>query len=216
MMTTTRLNADTEAARHAAVTGESVEIWRLRRGLRHEIVCVVHPPGTVETVVLVGCSATKLDRPAAAADLYASPLFSKSLSYALHLQPPERVFIASAKHGLVRPTTDVIAPYDETLVGHGREARERWADGILLALERAMPYRFDPARRPPPDSVPSLRALNVVLLMGKIYADVIRENAPVGWTFVEPLRGLEIGQRLRWLNQALARCERAQTMARKV
>src|SRR3546814_14699200 len=63
-------------------------------------------------VFLVACVAAKLDRPAPARDLYASPWFQKARAYV------ERQggawFILSAKHGLIAPET-VIAPYAETL-----------------------------------------------------------------------------------------------------
>lgn len=73
---------------------------------------VIDPPPSPSPVFLVACVAAKLDRPAPARDLYASPWFQKARAYV------ERQggawFILSAKHGLIAPET-VIAPYDETL-----------------------------------------------------------------------------------------------------
>lgn len=73
---------------------------------------VIDPAPSPSPVFLVACVAAKLDRPAPARDLYASPWFQKARAYV------ERQggawFILSAKHGLTAPET-VIAPYDETL-----------------------------------------------------------------------------------------------------
>src|SRR3546814_2942975 len=73
---------------------------------------VIDPPPSPSPVFLVACVAAKLDRPAPARDLYASPWFQKARAYV------ERQggawFILSAKHGLIAPET-VIARYDETL-----------------------------------------------------------------------------------------------------
>src|SRR3546814_7260194 len=75
-------------------------------------ISVIDPPPSPSPVFLVACVAAKLDRPAPARDLYASPWFQKARAYV------ERQggawFILSAKHGLIAPET-VIAPYDETL-----------------------------------------------------------------------------------------------------
>src|SRR3546814_861850 len=64
---------------------------------------VIDPPPSPSPVFLVACVAAKLDRPAPARDLYASPWFQKARAYV------ERQggawFILSAKHGLTAPET---------------------------------------------------------------------------------------------------------------
>lgn len=52
-------------------------------------------------VVVVGCVATKLDRPAPAKDLYVSPLFARRRRYAEAIGDLWVIF--SAKHGIVGP-----------------------------------------------------------------------------------------------------------------
>lgn len=200
--TRTRVQADTRALEHACHTNESAEVWKCLRGIRQTQLNVVHPPGTTLGVVLIGCSSMKLDRRAPARELYTSPIFRKTLELALCFTPPERVFVTSAKHGLLALDQEV-DPYDET-VSTKLGMRMQWAQDVLIALERRMSYRFDPARRPPPIDVPALRGLHVMLMMGERYGRPIQEQAPTGWKFSTPLAGLEIGERLRWLNRALA------------
>lgn len=61
---------------------------------------------------LIGCSATKLDRPAPARELYTGDLFRSALRLAE--ARCERVLVLSAKHGAVSLDT-VLRPYDEQL-----------------------------------------------------------------------------------------------------
>ena len=60
-------------------------------------------------VLLVSCSKSKLDHPAAAKELYTSPLFRHARHYAEGLGAPW--FILSAEHGLVAPD-EWLAPYE--------------------------------------------------------------------------------------------------------
>ncbi len=48
--------------------------------------------------------------------------------------------------------------------------------------------------------------LLVVLLGGAAYADPVRAQAPDDWTFEEPLKGLQVGERLRWFKEWRAAC----------
>lgn len=63
-------------------------------------------------IVLVSCSKTTVDHPAAASDLYDSPLFHQARSYAERSE--KRRFILSAEHGLVAPD-EWLAPYERYL-----------------------------------------------------------------------------------------------------
>jgi hypothetical protein len=99
--------------------------------------------------------------------------------------------VLSAKHGLVSPDT-VIEPYDMKLGRSTRDPRTDappihvWADRVReqLAVELV--------------EVP--RVL-LVGLAGEQYCTVVR---PCQWPFTLPLQGLGLGQRLAWLNNALA------------
>jgi hypothetical protein len=64
-------------------------------------------------VVLLSCVKSKLTHCCRAGDMYTSPLFRKMMAYAESLRP-KRIFILSAKYGLLRPD-DLIEPYEQTL-----------------------------------------------------------------------------------------------------
>jgi hypothetical protein len=143
-------------------------------------------------VGLVGCASMKLKRPAPARDLYVSPLFRKASAYAE--ATCERWFILSAKHGLVDPD-EVIEPYDVRL---GRATRDpttdappihAWAARVRTQLAGALAIEA-------PDISPLL-----VVLAGAQYEMVVWHSP---WPYEAPLRGLGMGQRLAWLNAALA------------
>jgi hypothetical protein len=136
--------------------------------------------GKSRRVILVSCAATKLDRPASAADLYTSPLFSKARSYAEVSGHPW--FILSARHGLVEPRT-VLEPYDLKLADLTPEARDAWAGRVA----RALYYR-------------GFGGWGVFEIhAGDGYARLLRVTlAPIALDILEPLAGLGIGHRLRW------------------
>lgn len=83
-------------------------------------------------VVFISCVSKKLSHKAKAQDLYVSPLFKLNLAYAKKLKP-DKIYILSAKHGLLRPN-DTIAPYDTTLnTMHDRERRV-WGARVMTQL----------------------------------------------------------------------------------
>lgn len=65
-------------------------------------------------MVIVACGAKKLDREARARDLYVGPYFKTCLAYALAIALAKRIFILSAKYGLVG-LSDIIEPYNYRL-----------------------------------------------------------------------------------------------------
>lgn len=82
-------------------------------------------------VGLVGCVKAKRRTPAAARDLYTSPLFRGGRLTVE--QNCDRWFILSARHGLLTPDT-VIEPYDETLSTASRAHRRHWSANVLGQL----------------------------------------------------------------------------------
>ncbi len=83
-------------------------------------------------IALVACSKQKQSVPCRAAELYRpSTLFS--LSYAYAKGNAERVYILSAKYGLVDEDA-VIAPYDETLNDMSVDDRKAWSARVLARL----------------------------------------------------------------------------------
>ena len=134
-------------------------------------------------VALISCSSQKSPGRHAAQDLYCSPLFKKSLAWAR--RNARHVFILSALHGLVELEQQLDC-YDQPLGGSGEE-RRRWALDVSNALERRFPAPVD---------------VEVTILAGGHYADAL--VLPRGWRVTEPLRGLQVGERLAWFNREAA------------
>lgn len=143
-----------------------------------------------QSITLVSCCGPKLSRIAPARQLYRSPLFKKSVVYAEQLGHPW--FVLSAKHGLIKPETQ-LAPYDASLAKATPWETQYWANAVAAEL-RAL-ADFLGARR-----------LAVTLLAGPRYA----AWAPIvsEWCTVHaPMDGLPIGKRLQWLNEQMSFAE---------
>lgn len=84
---------------------------------------------------LVSCVKGKRDHPAIPKDLYTSAYFEKMRAYseANH----DEWWILSAKHGLLSPDTDPIAPYDATLAGAPVAEKRDWAHTVAEQLDDA-------------------------------------------------------------------------------
>lgn len=151
-------------------------------------------------VALVSCSAKKLSRAAAARELYTSALFAKSLVFA------ERTcsvtYVLSAMHGLVE-LDRVLDPYEYSLLQATGVERAVWAARIVQTLFERHGAQAE-----------------YVVLAGDAYARPLRAafsalpDFPRSTHLIdpdqihEPLVGLQIGERLRWLNERNARGER--------
>jgi hypothetical protein len=132
-------------------------------------------------IAVVACGARKLDRPAPAAQLYTGQYF-RACYAAAQVVAPGRVFILSAKHGLLIPTA-VVAPYDLRLGQAGSITASQ------LALQ-AVAHR--------------VAACQVTALCGARYAEL----AAHVWDTVEvPLAGLGIGRQLHELSRIARRGE---------
>lgn len=150
---------------------------------------------------IVGCGKSKGEAPSSVRDMYRSPLFRKSLELAELVG--DRTFVASARHGLLE-LDDVITPYETKLSRASKHERETWAHSVVGALETR--------------TLGGSSRLLVVLLMGATYADPIvaeidRRRARGAPRFAKPtelLRGLEIGERLAFLNRAIVLARGAQ------
>lgn len=143
---------------------------------------------------VVGCGKSKRLEPATARDMYTSPLFRKSLELAELLG--DRTFVASAAKCLLE-LDELVTPYEVALQSKGKAWREDWARVVVGELE---------AR-----ALGSASRLLVVLLMGATYADPIvaeieRRRANGSPRFARPtvlMSGLEVGERLQFLNRAI-------------
>lgn len=139
---------------------------------------------TTLSIGLVGCSGPKLEEPAPARQLYTSQLFRSAL--ALAERRHDVVYVISAKHELV--TLDqVVAPYDLAMGDVAKEWRAIWGQRVWWSIQRRHP-RVD---------------RQIFIYAGKDYARPIRRAAHQHATFHEPLAGLQVGQRLKWLREQL-------------
>jgi hypothetical protein len=128
---------------------------------------------------LVACCATKLDRPARAADLYRSDWFTKARDYVT--ATGTRWFILSAAHGLVRPAQR-LAPYDATLAALTPAQRQMWAEQVTRQLRAAIDPRHSG---------------DIVFLAGAEYRDHLLPIA--GGRARVPMAGMVIGEQKAWL-----------------
>ncbi len=92
-------------------------------------------------IVLIACGARKRSQPSKARDLYVSPLFQKNLRYAERLAP-DRIYILSAKYGLLDPD-DEVEPYDLTLNAMESAEVRFWAAQVLEQLAQRTDLKQD-------------------------------------------------------------------------
>ena len=140
---------------------------------------------TGTSVLLITCVKTKLERPAAAKDLYVSPLFRRARQYAEASRLPW--FILSAEHGLVAPD-EWLAPYERYLPDTPSSYREAWGSWVVerLALLAG-----------------PLAGRTIEVHASSAYVDAIKDRlAALGATVDDPLRGLTQGKRLAWYADA--------------
>jgi hypothetical protein len=133
---------------------------------------------------IVGCSARKLGFRSKARDLYRGRMFELSLAYAE--ASCRWAFVVSGLHGLV-DLDDELDPYDVRLPT-SQEARTDWVELVVDQLWTG----FSPN---------VLASSTFVVLAGHDYVEPFVELASVGLVggVEEPLRGMGIGQRVRWL-----------------
>lgn len=144
--------------------------------------------GTTPTVLLVACVKEKHSVPAAARDLYVSPLFRKEREYAEHSGLPW--FILSAEHGLVAPD-EWLAPYERYLPDTPSSFRRAWGMWVIERLELL---------------VGNLSGQTIEIHAGSAYVAALRAPlAAKNASLYEPLAGLAMGRRLAWYGNAATR-----------
>lgn len=153
-------------------------------------------------LVLIGCGRSKLDRPAPARDLYTGPLFRAAVADVeargavpfdlLAWSPaPLKWAILSASHGVIEPARE-IEPYDQTMAETFRAQRctcpghDGWCWGY--GMRTGIGCRIG-----------QTSAVVVEVHAGADYVRAVRmarDRRP--FEVEEPLRGMEIGERLGW------------------
>lgn len=128
-------------------------------------------------IALIGCCKKKLSQASRVQELYQSPLFKLSVAYAE--KRGLKWAVLSAKHGLVLPYR-ILEPYDETLIKMPVAKRRAWGLGVAQDLEFTWGVE-----------------MKYVFLAGEAYRMAVSALPPA--RLEEPLTGLGIGDRLRFL-----------------
>lgn len=138
-----------------------------------------------DVVALIGCSATKLQRPAPARELYRGNLFKLSVAYAERRRIPWQVL--SAKWGVVDPDQE-LEPYDLDFSRLTYAEREDWRKRVGEHLAAAYPV-----------------GTTFVWLCGALYLGALSfVPRPGEYKHEEPLQGMQIGERMRSLKKQLS------------
>ena len=133
-------------------------------------------------IALISCSKEKKGYPCPARELYsASNLFSLSYQYAK--KNADKIYILSAKYGLVAED-QVIPPYNQTLKEMNRQQRLTWASDVLATLEKECNLSSD----------------HFILLAGNTYCRDLVQHLP---NHSLPLDGLRMGVRMSQLKKLL-------------
>ena len=85
--------------------------------------------------VFISCVKSKRKTKAKARDMYISPLFRYSLKYALSLTSENKIYILSAKYGLLK-LDEVINPYELTLNIMNESEKKKWAYKVYFQMKK--------------------------------------------------------------------------------
>lgn len=136
-----------------------------------------------ERIALISCSKLKKPYTCRASELYsASTLFSLSYEYAK--ANADRIYIISAKHGLVAEDA-VIEPYNETLNEKSSSERKAWSRMVLNQLQQ----------------VCDIQRNEIIILAGKHYYEYL---LPCLHHVALPLGNLPLGKRIEFLQRNMA------------
>ena len=152
------------------------------------------------TLVLISCSKSKSfvgDEKKLTKDAYCSPLFLKSKQWA-----ENRGFdyaILSAKHGILEPD-EKIGDYDLTLNEITPKQKKQWASEVFRLGQRGamQPHSSERNKIKGPDKW--------IILAGAAYTQPLKnhiKNNSISWDMEieEPLKGLQVGERLAYLKE---------------
>jgi len=137
-------------------------------------------------IALISCGSKKQKHRARAQDMYISPLFKKSLQYARDILKPEKIYILSAKHGLLKLETE-IEPYNKTLNNMPSRDEKEWAENVYKQLKKET----------------DINTSKYIFLAGRNYYKYLVQKLPCHEILME---GLQIGKRLQWLKEKLNEC----------
>jgi len=135
------------------------------------------------TIALIQCTSKKKNYECKARELYSeSPRFK--LAYELASRMADRVYILSAKYGLIAED-EIIEPYNETLNDKTQHERKEWANQVLIDLRRIADLNND----------------QFIILAGEKYIDYLLPEISHYW---QPLKGKSIGYWIPELQRLIA------------
>lgn len=140
-------------------------------------------------IALISCGKAKLDHAAPAREMYTGNLFRAALADCE--SRGLRVFILSAKHGLVGPD-DVLEPYDLKLTDLPLKARLDWAQMIGRRLSEILQW-----------AIPAME-----IHAGAVYASYVAhslEQLGDVPSITNPCQGMQIGERLHYYKERRSR-----------
>lgn len=150
-------------------------------------------------IILISCTKSKRSDRSKAKDLYdKSDLFRKSWEYASLLNP-DKIFILSAKYGLLNPNTE-IDPYEVTLCAVSEKIREK--NPNLKVLNKQERKDWQEKIRRQLSKVSDLQKDYFIFLAGEAYVKPLK---PFLNNVKEPLKGKKVGERKSWLKSEIDR-----------
>ena len=87
----------------------------------------------MQKIVLISGSGQQRTQKSSVRELYTGRSFRANLETALELVPERKIFVLSAKFGLLR-LDEQVPPHDDNLAGLSDAQLRRWANGVLYQL----------------------------------------------------------------------------------
>lgn len=137
----------------------------------------------MSNIVLISCVSKKRKESCKARDLYISDLFKKALFYSENIIKADKIFVLSAKYGLVS-LDEVIEPYDKTLNKMKTYEVLQWSERVLEDLKNNIDIEND----------------KVIFIAGAKYRKYIE---PLIKNVEVPMRGMKIGEQLQFLKRCI-------------
>lgn len=134
-------------------------------------------------IALISCTSSKKDYECEAKELYSNSLAFR-LEYEIASKIAEKVYILSAKHGLISPNT-VLAPYNYTLINKPKSVKVKWSNTVLNQMKQEVSLEND----------------EFIIFTGKDYYGYLLSSMKNYWL---PLKGIRQGERIPALRNLLA------------
>lgn len=125
----------------------------------------------------------------AAEKMYQGDLFKKSIKYAKTILKPDRIYILSAKYGLL-PLDTEIENYNITLKGQKATDVRNWANLVKQQIV---------------DAKLNLTRDEFIILAGDVYCKYLIDRTQSTYivNYKRPLQGLRLGEQIKRINQMI-------------